>query len=182
MAETEDMNGASGRWSPDNLREFIHVMLVEMEKRYDGRFADLKESIDARFDEQRNAVTTALNAQVTAMQAALAAADRAGAAAMAAADRAVAKAETATEKRFDGVNEFRQTLADQQRTLMPRSEVTLMINSLEEKIVVMALDVTALKGTKAGIGQGWGYAIGAAGIISVVMGTIVAMVIHFSNR
>ena len=54
--------------------------------------------------------------------------------ALAASDRAVSKAETASEKRFDAVNEFRATLADQQRNLMPRNEVDILIRSLNEKI------------------------------------------------
>jgi len=42
--------------------------------------------------------------------------------ALAAADKAVTKAEIATEKRFDGVNEFRGAMADQSKAFMPRAE------------------------------------------------------------
>jgi hypothetical protein len=54
--------------------------------------------------------------------------------AMTAADRAVTKAETAAERRFESVNEFRATLADSARLLMPRLEVEQIVKSLEEKI------------------------------------------------
>lgn len=42
---------------------------------------------------------------------------------LAASKEAVTKADAANEKRFDAVNEFRQTLSDQTRTFMLRSEV-----------------------------------------------------------
>ena len=54
--------------------------------------------------------------------------------AMVASDRAVTKAEDATNKRFEGVNEFRQTLADQASGLMPRNEYTVQHKSLQEKV------------------------------------------------
>jgi transglutaminase/protease-like cytokinesis protein 3 len=55
-------------------------------------------------------------------------------AALVAADRAVSKAEAASEKRFDSVNEFRATLADQQRSLMPRMETETLFKNMTEKI------------------------------------------------
>ena len=54
--------------------------------------------------------------------------------ALAAADRAVTKAESATEKRFEGVNEFRNTLSDQQRTFIPRQEVDLTFKNIASRI------------------------------------------------
>jgi ABC-type transporter Mla subunit MlaD len=83
----------------------------------------LREYVDTRFHDQEKAVGTALAAQKEAV-----------AAALAAADRAVAKAETAADKRFESVNEFRATLADSARLLMPRSEVEQIVKGLSEKI------------------------------------------------
>jgi ABC-type transporter Mla subunit MlaD len=83
----------------------------------------LREYVDTRFHDQEKAVLTALTAQKEAVSSALAAADR-----------AVAKAETASEKRFESVNEFRGSLADSARLLMPRSEVEQIVKSLEGKI------------------------------------------------
>ncbi len=48
--------------------------------------------------------------------------EKAVAAALAAAKEAVVKAETAAEKRFDSVNEFRNTLKDQAGTFITRGE------------------------------------------------------------
>lgn len=47
---------------------------------------------------------------------------------------AVNKAEVATEKRFEGVNEFRAQLGDQSRTLMPRIETEVLIKNINDKI------------------------------------------------
>jgi hypothetical protein len=51
-----------------------------------------------------------------------------------AADRAVAKAEAASERRFESVNEFRATLADQATQLMPRAEAEARILALADKL------------------------------------------------
>jgi Ni,Fe-hydrogenase I large subunit len=51
-----------------------------------------------------------------------------------ASEKAVSKAETATEKRFDSVNEFRGQLKDQANSLMPREEASARFNAVEEKI------------------------------------------------
>lgn len=55
-------------------------------------------------------------------------------AALSAAKEAVVKAETAAEKRFESVNEFRGTLSDQQRMLMPRTEAELRFSALESQM------------------------------------------------
>jgi hypothetical protein len=47
---------------------------------------------------------------------------------------AVLKAETATEKRFEGVNEFRGTLSDQAANLLPRSEAAARFGGIDDKI------------------------------------------------
>jgi len=92
--------------------------------------------------------------------------------ALAAADRAVSKAETATEKRFEGVNEFRNTLADQQRTLMPRSEVEILIKSLNEKVDALNIATIAKQSQGAGRSEGIGQIIAIAGFVSIVVGLI----------
>lgn len=54
--------------------------------------------------------------------------------ALSAADRAVNKAESATERRFESVNEFRQTLSDQAAKFIIRSEFDLVVDRLEQDI------------------------------------------------
>ena len=47
---------------------------------------------------------------------------------------AIIKAEVATEKRFEGVNEFRAQLSDQARTFMPRTEAIQLAEQASERI------------------------------------------------
>lgn len=108
--------------------------------------AERDRQYDQRFIAQEKAVQTAMNA----------------------AERAVSKAETAAEKRFDAVNEFRATLADQQRTLMPRAEAELQFG----RITSLEKELTTMRGHGSGIHSGWGYAIGLVGIILAVAALI----------
>jgi hypothetical protein len=86
-------------------------------------------------------------------------------AALAAADRAVNKAEAAAEKRFEGVNEFRETLADQQRNLMPRAEVELQNKAINNQLSELKVRVASIEDKKAGSKEGIGIIIGVAGFI-----------------
>jgi hypothetical protein len=87
--------------------------------------------------------------------------------AMIAADKAVSKAETATEKRFEGVNEFRQTLADQAATLLPRGEFQVQHRSLMDKIDGLDARLAAIENSGANL-QGRVWAVGAIWSIFVV--------------
>lgn len=81
---------------------------------------------------------------------------------------AVLKAENATERRFESVNEFRGTLDNQQRTLIPRAEVDVIVKGLEGKIDTNTKQLAALNAERMGIRGGWGYAIGLLGAISII--------------
>lgn len=94
--------------------------------------------------------------------------EKAVSAALAAADRAVQKAETASEKRFDSVNEFRNTLADQQRTLMPRGEVEVLFKAVNEKLDLMGKRLDKTEGIKTGSSNTWGYVVGLIGVLVAV--------------
>ncbi len=62
---------------------------------------------------------------------------------------AINKAEVATEKRFDSVNEFRQTLSDQTATFMPRAEATVTFANMGEKFDALAKDIIALRESRS---------------------------------
>jgi hypothetical protein len=98
--------------------------------------------------------------------------------AQSASDRAVEKAEIAAEKRFDSVNEFRSTLSDQQRTLMPRSEAEIRFAALATMIDALEHRATASTSQRSGIRDGWGYAVGAFGVLIALVTVISAL----SNR
>lgn len=69
--------------------------------------------------------------------------------ALAAADRAVNKAETASEKRFEGINEFRGALSDQQKTLVTRTEIDLLSKTLNEKLDIFNKEIAGLRESRA---------------------------------
>ena len=71
--------------------------------------------------------------------------------ALTASDKAVTKAEIATEKRFEGVNEFRATLADQATRLMPREESLSKFAAIEKDITALNKEVQALREQRSSI-------------------------------
>lgn len=93
--------------------------------------------------------------------------------------RAVDKAEQAYEKRFEGVNEFRQQLGDQARDFMPRREAEQLILALRDSLGaeherVNLLDrrqgeITAARG---GGDKVWAYVLAAVGLIVGVIGIV----------
>jgi hypothetical protein len=107
------------------------------------------------------------------------------------AEQAVLKAESSAEKRFESVNEFRNTLSDQQRNLMPRSEVGVVAGALTDKIQALeqslsnkigALEkqVDAIHVERMGVRGGWGYAVGVVGLL-LALGSLVMIGVRFIN-
>ena len=134
------------------------ITLIEgNDKRYEERFSASQKALELGLAGQKSEISAAL----------------------AAADRAVLKAEVATEKRFESVNEFRGTLDQQQRTLIPRSEVDVLMRGVEEKISSLGKSLDELKTTvssmqseRAGIKGGWGYAAGVLGIVVAILSAL----------
>ncbi len=101
----------------------------------------LREYVDARFEQQQKLdeesdrrYAQRFEAQQQALNAALAAAKEAVANALQASKEAVLKAEDAANKRFDSVNEFRQTLTDQAQTFMSKAEADARLKAVEDDI------------------------------------------------
>lgn len=84
--------------------------------------------------------------------------------------QAILKAETATERRFEGVNEFRQTLSDQASRFITRGEFEAQ-NQLSQSNTDR---LNRTEGRGAGLGQGWGYLIGATGAIAAIAAIVIA--------
>ena len=145
----------------DNKRTFSHNDGVYLKELFNSQIDNLKMLIDANDKNYNQRFENVIQATKSALDAA---------------DRAVNKAEMASEKRFDAVNEFRATLSDQQRTLMPRNEAELMIKSINEKVDALNLTTIARQSEKQGIGQGWGYAVGVVGLISLIVSCILRFV------
>jgi hypothetical protein len=115
------------------------------------READLRHQ--QRYDAQREAISEALRS----------------------AERAVAKAEAASEKRFESVNEFRQTLADQSAGLLTRLEADARFRAHDEKIDALAARLDKSEGTSGGQKTMWGYVVGAVGVAAAVASALVLL-------
>lgn len=142
------------------------VKVIEAnDHRYEQRFSASSKEVDLAIANRTATVAAAFQAQKEMIIAALANADR-----------AVLKAELANDKRFDGVNEFRAALDNQQRTLIQRSEVDVLFRGLdskiaaiekglEEKITGVTKQQDAQIAERMGLKGGWGYAVGVVGFV-----------------
>lgn len=86
---------------------------------------------------------------------------------------AVLKAETATEKRFEGVNEFRKTLADATLTFIPRAEAEQQTLALSDKIDVIGKRLDLHDGQGGGLRQGWMWLMGILMLLVAIGGIVV---------
>lgn len=131
----------------------LHVLIEANDRRYEQRFGD----------------------QDRAVSAALAAQEKAVAAALKAAETAVSKAEVSAEKRFDSVNEFRASLADQAATLMPRNETEIRLNALADRLSAAEQQLAQSSGRSGGVQQGWLALVGLVTIAAALVGIFVAV-------
>lgn len=132
------------------LKEYLIQLIANNDKRYEQRFNDTKIAVDA----------------------ALIAADKAVTAALAGQKEAVTKAEVAAEKRFESVNEFRSTLANQQRSLMPRQEYEANHKALADRIDKIESKELVVEGKGGGIKEGWGWAVAVIMFIIALVGFV----------
>lgn len=95
--------------------------------------------------------------------------------ALASSDKASAKADAAMEKRFDSVNEFRQTLSDQTQTFLPRAEYTARHSALIDKVDDLKAAIFKIEGKSSGLSAGWGYLVGIFGLIATIVAVIIAL-------
>lgn len=180
-----------------------------MNDRYDERFQTQQKTMQQRYESQQEALiirasrtdeqilnlksmvderdrrySERFDASQTALQAALTAQEKSVDAALAAADRAVAKAETASEKRFESVNEFRQTLTDQAASFATRNEVDTKIESIVSKILdnadqaqkdigMLASRIDRTEGSKFGVQES---RLGLNANVAMI-GTLVAIIV-----
>jgi chromosome segregation ATPase len=132
--------------SVTSLVKSIEQLTVLRDEKYDDKLNSFKEGVSLRFAAQEKAV----------------------AAAMAASQAAIDKAESAAQRRFEGVNEFRNTLSDQQRTLIPRAEAEVRISAIEKQLDTLRDELTSVRARSLGVAAGWGWAVGVVGIVIAV--------------
>jgi hypothetical protein len=131
----------SASWSIETALD--HMLALISEK--DAHIRTLIDGNDKRYEERFLASQKALELGLAGTKTEIGAA-------LVSADRAVQKAEVATEKRFESVNEFRGTLDNQQRTLIPRSEVDVIRSGLEEKIAQLTKTLDEVRRGEAVMG------------------------------
>jgi len=120
---------------------------VSLKEYFDSEIDNIKLLIKNGFQESKDAVRAALDSQ----------------------KEAVLKSEAASEKRFSSVNEFRNTLSDQQRNLMPRNEVDILIKAINEKIDALNLTTITRQSKDVGKMEGMGIIAIVAGIVSTII-------------
>lgn len=147
---------------------FCVKVIDSNDSRYEQRFVAAQKEVDLAIANRTETVRAAFQAQKEMIVAALASADR-----------AIVKAELANDKRFDGVNEFRAALDNQQRTLIQRSEVDVLFKGLDSKIAaiekgledrigVITKQQDAQIAERMGIKGGYGYAVGVVGFVLTI--------------
>lgn len=107
------------------------------------------------------------------------ASEKAVQAALTSAKEAVLKAESATEKRFESVNEFRAQLSDQAHSFMPRAEYDARHESLVAATELLASRLDRIEGHSEGLSSGGQYTVmGLAALASIaaVVSVIFALV------
>jgi len=84
-------------------------------------------------------------------------------------EKAVLKAEVASEKRFDGVNEFRRTLSDQAGTFTTRAEMDARFEAVNTTLKRLEAHDNASTGKGIGMSQLWTAALAVAGLVIAAM-------------
>ncbi len=158
-----------GGWTTSTVLSLARSLVSEQEKRFVLALSALDERISLRFDLAEQARQIALTAQETAMRTALAAQEKLVSAALESAVKAVTKAETASEKRFEGVNEFRAALSDQQRNLMSRTEASALLQGMQDKLADITTRIDRGEGRGSGLQAGWGYLVTAIGLLLTIL-------------
>ena len=108
-------------------------------------------------------------------------------AAFAASQAAIDKADIATEKRFEGVNEFRAALSDQATRFVTQETLTALGDKLQaaiernrEDLDRLATRINTREGAEAGSRLTYGSMAALVAVASAVVGTIVVLTNYLS--
>lgn len=170
-AQTQSPPSISQTTSDSVTVNQLLAVIAERDRQYSQRFEAQEKALsfalinlNQRFEAQDKSTTIALTA-----------ADRAVQAALTAAKEAVQKAEAAAEKRFDSVNEFRNTLKDQQLLLMTRAEAEARLKDMDRRLS----DITDVLNRRASESKGasdlWAIIFAGFGILMALVGVYVAL-------
>jgi hypothetical protein len=154
----------AGRANVPDLKELVSHLddLKELLEEKVDSLAKLADERDRRYEERFRAMDEKTSLALTASE------------------KAVSKAETATEKRFDSVNEFRGSLKDQAATLLPREEADAKFKAIESKIDEMKKEIVGLREFRSGgIGKELQKEAGTHSFFAVfaAIGTVISLII-----
>jgi septation ring formation regulator EzrA len=90
-------------------------------------------------------------------------------------DRAVTKAEIATEKRFETVNEWRESYADLVRSYIPRNEYESGHETLEDKINIIDKKIEKMSNIKQGGSLVIAYVISAISLLIAIISVFLSL-------
>lgn len=107
----DESDNVSG-WTVDTLRMYMQEQIMETRADVTAQFAAMNRLLDERQQAAEKSVKTALIS----------------------AEKAANKLEAVVDRRFENMYEFRQQLADQASTFMPRTEAVILISAVEEKL------------------------------------------------
>lgn len=96
-------------------------------------------------------------------------------AALAAAKEAVLKAESASERRFEAVNEFRAVLTDQSGTFVTRTEVDQRLGAVAEKLEAVQGQLKEISGSTLGSAGTRAAVVSVVLVAASVVGIVVAV-------
>lgn len=140
-----------------------------------------REYLEAQITALSNVTAANMISQKEAITAALVSAKEALTAAMAASEKAITKAEEANEKRFSSVNEFRQTLADQQAGFSTKSEVALRFIAIEDKLQTAMTTLSETRGKTQGANWLWGVFVAGVTIVLTIISVTAVVLSRLSN-
>lgn len=133
--------------------EALKAVMDERDERYGQRFEAQQEALSAALDAAKEQVANALQA----------------------AKEAVLKAEDAANKRFEGVNEFRQTLVDQAGTFMTKAEADARLKAAEEDIRALTARLDDERSRGEGATTLWAIIVGVIGVAVLVIGFAITL-------
>jgi hypothetical protein len=90
-------------------------------------------------------------------------------------DQRFAAQESAAKYAQEKSNEFRGSLDDIGKKQMPRAEAEALIRSISEKIDLLQARLDRNEGRSGGLSSGWGYLIGAIGLIGSLVAIVLAL-------
>lgn len=209
----------SHTWNLESLDIYLLRIIDELEKAFNQRLALIEKALQQRWESQQEAfqqkwqtieksTALAFTAHDTVMHTTFVSFEKHVEQKFIALEKlmeqkfassaiAITKAESASEKRFDSVNEFRLTLTDQASTFVARNEYDRSITNLSDKIMNMSAllsdkfdsnkidltkridDLRSYKDTATGKSEGLSA---ATGILMTVIGLTSGLLGFFIHR